>query len=65
MISSKFKDNAVDMIITSCHSGACLKDKDLLPKGSVVGAFSQGHQSTAGPDVERFIDIVYLELKLI
>lgn len=43
MVNSRFKDKPVDIVITSCHSGACLKDKDLLPKGSVVGALSQGN----------------------
>lgn len=56
MIGSRFENSAVDIVIVSCHSGACLRDKDLLPEGSIIGTFSQGHQLTAGPDVERFID---------
>ena len=56
MINSRFKDKPVDVLITSCHSGACLKDKDLLPKGSVVGALSQGNQTTSGREVKNFIE---------
>ena len=56
MVNSRFKDKPVDIVITSCHSGACLKDKDLLPKGSVVGALSQGNETTAGSDVKNFIE---------
>ena len=26
----------VDIIVSSCHAGGCLKDKDILPKGSFV-----------------------------
>ena len=36
MISQQFNDRKVDIFISSCHSGACLADKDILPKGSVV-----------------------------
>lgn len=56
IVNSRFKDKPVDIVITSCHSGACLKDKDLLPKGSVVGALSQGNETTAGSDVKNFIE---------
>lgn len=36
MISQKFTDKPVDIFVSSCHSGACLDDKDFLPKESVV-----------------------------
>ena len=58
IIKSKFKNKSVDILITSCHSGACLHDKDLLPEGSVIGALSQGHESTAGSDVNRFMEAI-------
>ena len=58
IIKSKFKNKSVDILITSCHSGACLHDKDLLPDGSVIGALSQGHESTAGSEVNRFMEAI-------
>lgn len=36
MISQKFADRPIDILVSSCHSGACLADKDILPKESVV-----------------------------
>lgn len=51
-----FGERAVDMVVTACNGGACLGDVDLLPKGSVVGACSQGDQTTAGSYVAKLID---------
>lgn len=39
MISQKFADKPIDILVSSCHSGACLADKDILPKESVVRSF--------------------------
>lgn len=58
IIKSKFKNKSVDILITSCHSGACLHDKDLLPEGSVIGALSQGHELTAVGNVNRFMEAI-------
>lgn len=58
MISSAWEENtkSIDVVVMSCHSGACLADKNILPRGSVIGAFSQGTESTPGADVKKFVD---------
>lgn len=58
MISSAWEENtkSIDVVVMSCHSGACLADKNILPRGSVIGAFSQGTESTPGTDVKKFVD---------
>jgi hypothetical protein len=36
MIGSKFKGQAVDVVVATCNAAGSIKDKNLLPRGSVI-----------------------------
>lgn len=54
-IGKELGNKKIDMFITSCHSGVCLQDKELLPKGSVVATVSQGQLIIPGKFIYQFI----------